>query len=166
MTTTPAYTPLAVPPSVEALLAEFMTEQLAPELRTIKEKLAPGGHKADLFEVGQRAIALRFQISEWLARAERELDRQMSERYQAIWESSKATATEQGLRTMPAELIKIKAREACGDMAEAVKLLAYHRNDLDSLQSFVQTGVRVMRDEEMGPADGIGAAAGLWRGPA
>lgn len=162
MSAPPEYHPMQPPRSFEEQLTEFITDELSPELERIRRKVASPSHKADLFEIGHLAIALRMQISTWLARTERELDRQSATQYEALWEASRAQATESGARAMPADLLKVKVREACGALIEAKGLLNYYRSDLDSLQSYVQTGVRSMRDEEMGMLDGPAPDSKIW----
>lgn len=158
------YSPLRPSLSVEAEIAAFISEELAPALEEIQRLVRNPEHKAELFEIGHRAIALRMRVSKYLAKAKRELEVQTSSAYQGLWETSKATAMEVGARSQPADLVKAKVRVQCGTISEAVDLLGYYRNDLDALQSFVQTGIRSMRDEELGQMDGAGAASGLWKG--
>lgn len=153
---------METPRGFEEKLTEFITNELSPELERIRRKVASPAHKADLFEIGHLAIALRMQISTWLAKTERELDRQTATQYEAMWEASRAQAVEAKARAMPADLVKVKVREACGALIEAKGLLNYYRSDLDALQSYVQTGVRSMRDEEMGMLDGPAPDSKIW----
>lgn len=157
------YQPMSTPRPFVERLSEFITDELSPELERIRRKVAAPSHKADLFEIGHLAIALRMRISTWLAQTERELDRQTATQYEAMWESSRAQAAEANARAMPADLLKAKVREACGALIEAKGLLNYYRSDLDSLQSYVQTGVRSMRDEEMGMLDAPAPNSGVWK---
>lgn len=155
MSDTPApYTPLARPADPRDGLTDFLTERLHPELSQIRRRLAQVAHRADLFEVGQRAIALRMEISEWLARGQRTLDQAWLDQYQAVWESSIAEAREREVRSIPADILKARAKERVADIQEAMTLLANFRSDLDSLQSLIQTGIRSMLNEELGQLDG------------
>lgn len=155
MTETPSpYVPLARPADGREALTAFLTERLHPELSEIRDRLKRVSHRADLLEIGQRAIALRMELSEWQARGQRTLDRAWLDQYQAVWEASLTEAKERDLRAIPADLLKARAKERVGDLQEAMTLLSNFRSDLDSLQSLVQTGIRSMLNEELGQLDG------------
>lgn len=153
------YTPLPRPADTREQMTTFLLERLHPELAQIRERLQRVSHRADLLEIGQRAIALRMEISEWLARGQRALERAWLDQYQAVWEASLTEAQERQLRSIPADLLKARARERVGDLQEAISLMANFRSDLDSLQSLVQTGIRSMLNEELGQLDGAPSSA-------
>lgn len=154
METPQPYQPLSRPADPRDELARFITERLHPELEMIRRRLREVAHRADLFEVGQRAIALRMEISDWLARGQRAYDRAWLDQYQAVWESSLTEARERDVRTIPADLLKARAKDRVSDLQEALALLGNFRSDLDSLQSLIQTGIRSMLNEELGQLDG------------
>lgn len=155
MTTAPEpYTPLASAAPFGERLAQFILDELKPELESIRADLSAVAHKADLFRLGHRAISLRMRISEWLAQTERELERKYADAYAALWETSQSQAKEDGARALPVDMLKAQVRQRCGDLVEAKSLLSYFRSDLDGLQSYVQTMVRSMHNEEMELQDG------------
>lgn len=146
------YDDLAPAASAEERLAAFLTEELAPELDRIRQANAAAVHKADLFQVGQRAIALRIAVSRELAEATRQLSVATAEETR-IAVQRKAVKRQVDAERVPADVTRTEVRERVAVLQAAVDLLKYHRDDLGTLISFVQTAIRSMHDEEIAQLD-------------
>lgn len=145
------YQPLARPDDPEQALAAFIEQRLAPELAALAQAHAGAVHKMDLYDLGRRAGALRFEVSSWLAEAQRLLSQATAEQLSVAHRANLADRDEKA--AAPMEILRANAKGRVALLQRAVDMLKYAREDLGSTLSFVQSSMRSMRDEELAELD-------------
>jgi hypothetical protein len=146
-----SYDPLPTPATGEQQLAVFLTERLAPELERLRAAHLHAVHKGDLYDLGRRAGALRIEVSQQLAEAQRALSVAVADELAIAHRANRSDKLEGQSR--PADVVKAAAKSRVAALQKTVDLLRYAREDLASTLSFVQSAMRAMRDEELGELD-------------
>lgn len=170
MATVPdAYRPLARPVTPLEQLTEFLTARLEPMLEEIRQMHARCDDRGTLFELGHRASALRLECTRWLRTAREVHATEQATQAQAVWETSEADRRRAGTGTRseraPAAVMQAKIKDRTRTTAATVEFLRETRDDLADIMTFVQTGLRTMRDDELGSFEGAASVSGLWSAP-
>lgn len=161
----PAYQPLERPTTPLAKLNAFLVDDLDPALEYIKRLHANCEDKGILFELGHRASAIRLECTRWLRVARELLAAESASQSRSVWESAEAERRESGLPASskpPADVVKAQIKDRIRGLQATVDFLRETRDDMSDLMTFVQTGMRTMREDEFAIVDGAQSVPGLF----